>query len=883
MRLTHFRLLASLVLVSLLSACGGGGGGGSDAPSEPSQPTLPTPPPTPPTPPPTPETFSLSGTITASTSQAVDSDTNDPTRLAIPNDDEATAQLIPNPITLGGYVNRPGAGSEGRSQTDGDINDYFQVDLLEGQAVTMLVADFEDADADLYLHDEDGEIVAFSIDTGEQESLVAPATATYFINVLAFRGATNYILAVGALGAASPASSHAIWPYQAIVKYKPTASAADELETDESLDQSMAVVRRAGGNGRSRLMGMRADITDARQAARRLGAARAKSPALKNPALKARWETLLTIKSLRQDPRVQYAEPNFKVKTLLEPNDQGYSAQWHYPLIGLPDAWEITTGSANVIVAVVDTGILSNHPDLAGQLIGGYDFVSDEENAGDGDGIDPNPEDTGGSVGGDSGSFHGTHVSGTIAARGDNLIGVAGSAYSTRVMPMRALGADGSGSTYDVDQAVRYAAGLPNDSGTVPAQTADVINLSLGGGPFSQTSQDLYNDVRAAGVLVVAAAGNEASRAPSFPAAYAGVISVSAVDQQRRLAPYSNFGNLIDVAAPGGDNSVDLNGDGYPDGVLSTSGSVSGDRLNFVYTFLNGTSMASPHVAGVLALMRSVNPALTPDDIDALLETGRLTEDIGSPGRDNQYGNGLINAQLAVVAALEAAGSSPVDNPRLVASANSLNFGPALTELEVVLRNGGKGELLLSQVTTSEPWLSVTPLDVDASELGTYRISIDREALPTGISAAEVMAQSSVNNLVVRVLASSGTAGAETDVGVIYVLLYEPATNAAIQQFSSSGDGSQYSFNFDGVEAGEYEIVAGSDADNDLLICDAGEACGAWLTTDQPIRIEVTEENLENLDFPIEFLVALSGLSQAGEEAADKAQPSDAGTRQRLR
>ncbi|MFK7976206.1 MAG: S8 family serine peptidase [Halioglobus sp.] len=861
MRLNSTGLLG-LTLASLLSACGGGGGGGSDVPSTPAPPMLPTEP-TPP-PEPTPETFSLSGTITASTSQAVDSDTNDPTRLAIPNNDEDTAQLIPNPITLGGYVNRPGSGAAGRSQTDGDINDYFRVDLLEGQAVTMLVADFEGADADLYLHDENGEIVALSIDTGEQESLVAPATGTYFINVLAFRGATNYILAVGALPVNSPTASHVILPYQAIVKYNTSVSAEEEGETDAALDNSMAVVKRAGGRGRSRLMAMRPDITDARQAARRLGAARSKSTAFKNPSLKARWETLLTIKSLRQDPRVEYAEPNYEVKALAEPNDQGYSAQWHYPLIGLPDAWEITTGSANVIVAVVDTGILSNHPDMAGQLTPGYDFVADIENAGDGNGIDPNPEDVGGGVGGVSGSFHGTHVAGTVAARGDNLIGVAGSAYTTRVMPMRALGSDGSGSTYDVNQAVAYAAGLPNDSGTVPAQAADIINLSLAGGGFSQASQDLYNAARAAGVTVVAAAGNEASRELSYPASYSGVISVSAVDQQRRLAPYSNFGNLIDVAAPGGDNSVDLNGDGYPDGVLSTSGSVSEDRLNFVYTFLNGTSMASPHVAGVIALMKSVNPALTPDDIDALLEMGMLTEDIGSPGRDNQYGYGLINAQRAVVAALEAAGSSPVDNPRLVSSTNSLNFGPTLTELEIVLRNGGKGALQLSNVTASEPWLSLTPLDVDESELGTYRVTVDRQALPAGVSSAEITAQSTVNNLVVRILVSSGTASANTDVGVIYILLYDSVANEPVQQFSSSGDGAQYTFNFEGVEAGEYEIIAGSDADNDLLICDAGEACGAWLTTDQPISIDVAAD-VADLNFPVEFLVALPNLAQTNE------------------
>lgn len=882
MRLSILRLIPGLLLISLLSACGGGGGGSSDAPTGPTDPVLPTPPPTTPVPPTPTETFTLSGTITASVSQAVDSDTNDPTRVAIPNDDQATAQLIPNPITLGGYVNRPDSGAEGRSFTEGDSNDYFQVDLLEGQTITMLVADFEEADADLYLYDQAGEIVAFSIDTGDQESMVAPATDTYFINVLAFRGATNYVLAVGGTDTVpANAFSHAFMPYEAIVKYHADASLIEEQAAEKALSADMGLIRRGGGAGRNRLMGMRPDVVSARQAAQRLGTARSKSAAIQRQDLRARWETLLTIKSLRQDSRVQYAEPNYKVSAALEPNDQGYSAQWHYPLVGLPEAWEITTGSANVIVAVVDTGILSNHPDLAGQLVGGYDFVSDVENAGDGDGIDPIPEDTGGSVGGNSGSFHGTHVSGTIAARGDNLIGVVGSAYSCRVMPLRALGADGSGSVYDVQQAVRYAAGLPNDSGTVPSRPANIINLSLAGGPFSQLEQDLFDDIRAAGIIAVAAAGNEASNVPSFPAAYEGVISVSAVDQQRRLAPYSNFGNLVDVAAPGGDNSVDLNGDGYPDGVLSTSGSVSGDNLSFVYTFLNGTSMASPHVAGVLALMLSVNPALTPDDIDALLVGGMLTDDLGAPGRDHQFGHGIINAQNAVVAALEAAGSSPVDNPRLVSSISSLNFGPSLTALEMVLRNGGKGNLTLADIRTSEPWLSTSALDVDANGLGIYSVAVDRALLPPGISTADVTAQSSVNNLSVRVLVSSGTASANTDVGVIYVLLYDPATNLPVQQFSSSGDGAEYTFRFENVEAGEFEIIAGSDADNDLLICDAGEACGAWLTTDQPIRIMVTED-LTGLDFPVEYLVALPSLSQASGEQDKESAGSQANSRARL-
>ena len=292
---------------------------------------------------------------------------------------------------------------------------------------------------------------------------------------------------------------------------------------------------------------------------------------------------------------------------------RGFQSQWHYPLINLPEAWDTTVGNADVLVAVIDTGILFNHPDLAGQLVSGYDFVRNPDEALDGDGIDPDPSDPGSSSRGGSESFHGTHVSGTVAARSDNFQGVAGSAFGARVMPLRALGAGGTGTSYDIGQAVRFAAGLPNDSGTVPDAPADIINLSLGGAPFDQSTQNLYNEVRAAGVIVVAAAGNNASSMPLYPASYNNVISVSAVDAQRRLAAYSNFGSAVDLSAPGGDRGVDLNGDGFPDGILSTSAEIQSDNtFNYVYSFLDGTSFAAPHVSGVLALMKSVNPDLTP-------------------------------------------------------------------------------------------------------------------------------------------------------------------------------------------------------------------------------------------------------------------------------
>jgi serine protease len=293
---------------------------------------------------------------------------------------------------------------------------------------------------------------------------------------------------------------------------------------------------------------------------------------------------------------------------------------------------------------------------------------------------------------------------------------------------------------------------------------------------------------------------------------------------------------------------------------LSTGGTIGATSIEFGYAFLTGTSMASPHVAGIVALMKSVNPALTPEDIDSLLATGELSDDIGTPGRDDLYGHGLINAGKAVFAALEVSGTSPADNPRLVASASTLNFGGTNTGLTLALQNGGKGELQLQSLSTSEPWLTVEPEAIDEDGLGDYIVTVDRASLPPGIYAADITAQSSVNNLVVRVLASQGIGAGETDIGVVYILLFDPTRNVTVEQFVTGGEGAAHPFRFTDIPAGEYEIVAGTDTDNDLIICDAGEACGAWLTVDQPIRLNV-DSDTASLDFPVEYLVSLPTIS----------------------
>jgi serine protease len=332
--------------------------------------------------------------------------------------------------------------------------------------------------------------------------------------------------------------------------------------------------------------------------------------------------TLAAVKSLRARPDVEYAQPNYIFQITATPNDSGYPKQWHYfdngsgagqapGGINLPTAWETNKGSASVVVAVIDTGILPNHEDISGSpnLVNGYDMISDPGIGNDGDGRDADATDTGDAIAENEcypgspaqpNSWHGTHVSGTIGVgKTNNALGVAGINWNVKVQPVRVLGKCG-GTMVDINDAIRWAAGLPVPGAPNNPTPARVINMSLGGASpcsASPATQAAINDAVAKGVTVVVAAGNESSDAAGFiPASCNGVVTVAASDRRGYLATrYSNFGARVDIMAPGGDVRQDSDSDGNPDGVLS--------MVNGGYAYYNGTSMAAPHTAGVAALL----------------------------------------------------------------------------------------------------------------------------------------------------------------------------------------------------------------------------------------------------------------------------------------
>lgn len=375
------------------------------------------------------------------------------------------------------------------------------------------------------------------------------------------------------------------------------------------------------------------------------------------------------IRQLAADPNVEYVEVDKLNRPFFTPNDPRYADQWHYfeatGGLNLPSAWDKSTG-AGVVVAVLDTGITS-HSDLNGNRLPGYDFISNATVAGDGNGRDGDPSDPGDFYGGYASSWHGTHVAGTIAALTNNGVGAAGVAFNAKIVPVRVLGR-GGGYDSDIIDAITWASGGIVSGVPANANPAEVINLSLGGeGPCSTTWQNAINGAVGRGTTIVVAAGNDNANVSGYsPGNCANVVSVAANDRQGNRAWYSNYGNLIDVTAPGGETCVpNASNTGCSStatpaqGVWSTLNSGSTTPGSESYASYQGTSMAAPHVAGVVALMQAAAPSpLTPAQVETILkQTARPLPGSCSGG----CGAGIVDANAAVVAAM--GGSGPGNNP----------------------------------------------------------------------------------------------------------------------------------------------------------------------------------------------------------------------------
>jgi serine protease len=354
-------------------------------------------------------------------------------------------------------------------------------------------------------------------------------------------------------------------------------------------------------------------------------------------------DVVTAAQEIAAQPGVVYAEPEWRRYPTYTPNDPLYHLQWNFQKLDMERTWDINRGGqSSIVVAVIDSGVAYTAkgptqpaPDLQGtSFVSPHDFIWDDDTPVDLDG-------------------HGTHVTGTIAQRTGNDLGVAGMAFNVAIMPVKVLsgpwdeilGAPNVGTSATLAEALRYAA----DNG------AKVINLSLGGEGGSDAERDAINYAISKGAVVLAAAGNEGEigSPESFPAGYAteiqGLIAVAALDFNLQRSPYSNSNDYVEIAAPGGNVAADLNDDGFVDGVLQQTldpfSVEQGIFDHFDYFFFEGTSMATPHVAGLAALLISQG-VTDPKAVEAVIE--RFATDIGPSGRDNDTGFGVINPRATI-------------------------------------------------------------------------------------------------------------------------------------------------------------------------------------------------------------------------------------------
>ncbi len=308
------------------------------------------------------------------------------------------------------------------------------------------------------------------------------------------------------------------------------------------------------------------------------------------------------LKGLRHDPRIEFAEPDHLLSPALSPNDAYYSLEWHLPKIEAPAAWDTTFGSNSVIIAILDSGVDSTHPDLAGQLVPGWNFYDNNSDTSDVTG-------------------HGTGVAGNAAGKGNNTVGIASIAWGCKIMPIRVADPNGYASTSMIAEGVTYAA----DHG---ARVANASFHIAGSATLSNAAQYFQSK----GGVITVSAGNDGAFDPSPDDPY--LITVSATDSNDAVASFSNTGNNVDLSAPGVNIVTTIRGGGYG--------------------YATGTSASAPLVAGVAGLILSVNPGLTATQVQDILK--QSADDLGAPGWDPSYGWGRVNVRKAVLAALATQG-----------------------------------------------------------------------------------------------------------------------------------------------------------------------------------------------------------------------------------
>ena len=812
----------------------------------------------------------IAGRIKILNNMLSDSDVNDSKNINSSNNNIANAQIISKDAVVSGFINKPNSGpdydGEGLLINSGDEYDVYKISAEGGEIIKLLIADTS-SDIDLELYNSSIELIDYSIlpSGNEFETINVPAQdGEYYIAVKPYSGASNYNLLINEATSNSNISSSSFTSRDEIVSGDIVLEMFDsDIELPSKFSLQINKQYKTNKSSKINLVSINYESKIRFNKLTKNGYIQHLSNSKESiSAVEKKYITHFYIKKLLQESEVKFAEPNFKInKASIVPNDTNYPLMWNLNNINLENAWDISTEAPDVTVAVLDTGIVQ-HPDIINNLTSdGYDFVS--ENSGDGDGYDSTPEDPGDgsdntlcpSGSDQTSSFHGTHVAGTISAEGNNTLGITGVSWNTKLMDVRVLGCLG-GSSFDIMQGILYASGLENASGILPNRKADIINMSLGGPSYSSLFQSVINQATEAGVIIVAAAGNDGNSNFNYPASYENVISVGSSTLSGNRAPYSQYNQKVDISAPGGNMSENLNNDDYPDGVLSTHAKIEDGVINYTYNFLQGTSMASPHIAGVIALMEHIHD-FDYYKIEELIQSGTITTDLGAIGKDDEFGFGRIDAYKSLLMSSSLESGEPIpENPTPSASPNFINFSNFYTQAQFQIYNSGTGNLNVSNFVNNDPRLIITPPD-SSNGLGVYVIELNKDNLEDGKYSSSITFTTNSETLPtlnVNVSYEVRTNIEKPNAGTLWINFYEVYKKQSNWIHLQINENGFYDFSNSQLAAGVYQVLAGTDPDNDGRIGNITEAIGYYPSKVDPIPL-IINSNTNQVDFNINFQI----------------------------
>ena len=707
------------------------------------------------------DTYTINGTLYSNRYTEVDGDVQNTLKYTVrDNNSLSAAQVLQNPTDVIGHIgdntvdivivengfcfddDNDGA-CDTQTLENFDTEDWYKVTAAPNLSITLqnegliyedlpdnpgsfYCCEYDSMDLDLLLYNEDGSLANYSYtdsSTTTRKIIALPDSGTFYAVVKANSGHAKYVLTFGSNveGASAsyfnPSNNFAKDRFISYIPFGPEFIPNGNEDYPIDIYPDSDVESKFIQSDQEDRKGLRRFNLPIDSEFRRIFGNSHLDEIQDNPSqieyLK-HWKVLQHYKELH--PRLNL-ELDLKAKLTNFTKDPRWNLQWNLQQIGIETALTaIGQETKNVAVAVLDGGgpLADSTADTTSAFLpGGFDFVDFASDPTD-------PQSSSGS--------HGIHVGSTIAALndGNNING-----FGIGVVSMRVMGTSGTGFVSDIIQGMLFAGGLPNSTGTVysGATPIKVMNLSLGstGGGCSGSYQGVFNDLYDRNISVVSSSGNEAQEAPGaygYPASCDNVISVAATAATGLRAYYSTYNDAVDIAAPGGDVGADVNADGYSDGVLAFD---SDEDL----AFYQGTSMASPHVAGAIGILYALVPELLSSQVDALIIDGHLVDDIGIEGKDDDYGYGLLNINKAVARIIDEEG---LDFTYGSIDPGTANLGVDLNSYDLTVTKVGDGELSVSSITNDlSSAVTISEINVDANGFGTYRLTFDRSSLPDGL------------------------------------------------------------------------------------------------------------------------------------------------------